>query len=72
MRRILTQCCTSRNRNNVGWESRFWPPSQETHMSVEVETQGGVTLVTWRRPDVHNAVDASTARTSALAAEGLL
>jgi len=33
--------------------------------------QGGVTLVTWRRPDVHNAVDASTARTSALAAEGL-
>ena len=31
--------------------------------------QGGVTLVTWRRPDVHNAVDASSARTSALAAK---
>lgn len=41
-------------------------------MSAEVEVQGGVTLVTWRRPDVRNAVDASTARTSALAAEGLL
>ena len=41
-------------------------------MSAGVEVQGGVTLVTWRRPDVHNAVDASTARTSALAAEGLL
>lgn len=31
-------------------------------MSVEVETQGGVTLVTLRRPDVRNAVDADTAR----------
>ena len=31
-------------------------------MSVEVETQGGVTLVTLRRPDVRNAVDAATAR----------
>ncbi|TWG39013.1 enoyl-CoA hydratase [Acidovorax delafieldii] len=31
-------------------------------MSVEVETQGGVTLVTLRRPDVRNAVDAHTAR----------
>ena len=30
-------------------------------MSVEVETQGGVTLVTLRRPDVRNAVDAATA-----------
>ena len=30
-------------------------------MSVEVETQGGVTLVTLRRPDVRNAVDAGTA-----------
>lgn len=31
-------------------------------MSVAVETQGGVTLVTLRRPDVRNAVDAHTAR----------
>ena len=31
-------------------------------MSVEVETQGRVTLVTLRRPDVRNAVDASTAQ----------
>ena len=30
-------------------------------MSVEVETQGRVTLVTLRRPDVRNAVDAATA-----------
>ena len=30
-------------------------------MSVEVETQGGVTLVTLRRPGVRNAVDAGTA-----------
>lgn len=30
-------------------------------MSVEVETQGGVTLVTLRRPGVRNAVDAATA-----------
>ena len=30
-------------------------------MSVEVETQGGVTLVTLRRPDVRNAVDTATA-----------
>lgn len=31
-------------------------------MSVEVETQGRVTLVTLHRPDVRNAVDANTAR----------
>ena len=31
-------------------------------MSVEVETQGRVTLVTLRRPDVRNAVDAATAQ----------
>ena len=30
-------------------------------MSVEVETQDGVTLVTLRRPDARNAVDAATA-----------
>lgn len=35
-------------------------------MSTEVEVQGGVTLVTWRRPGVRNAVDASTASTSTL------
>ena len=35
-------------------------------MSAEVEVQGGVTLVTWRRPDVRNAVDASTASTITL------
>ena len=31
-------------------------------MSVEVETQGRVTLVTLHRPDVRNAVDATTAQ----------
>jgi enoyl-CoA hydratase len=31
-------------------------------MSIEVETQGRVTLVTLRRPDVRNAVDAATAQ----------
>lgn len=32
-------------------------------MSAEVEAEGCVTLVTWRRPDVRNAVDASTVST---------